>query len=798
MRAIALYARVSSEQQARQATIESQLCALRERATADGHQVLPGDLYVDNGYSGTTLSRPALERLRDRVAEGMIDIVYATNPDRLARRYAYQVVLLEEFAAHHVEVVFLQAPTDRSPEDTLVLQVQGMLAEYERAKIVERGRRGRLHKAKQGSVNALGGAPFGYRYVRKSETEPARYEIVPEEADQVRRVFEALVHQHASLREIARRLTAERVPTRRGAPRWDGATVHGMLRNPAYKGSAAYGKTEIKERGPQLRPRHGHPTVPGQLGVPHDKPREQWISIAVPSIVSEELFAAANEQLERNRHQSHRGRRGYLLQGLVVCALCGYGFYGVSTGVRLKDGHRHVYYRCGGANAYKFGGKRLCANTPMRADTLDAHVWSSVRRVLEDPERVIAEWSHRGLIDGVQAELQTQRDEAAAALERVEASLRRLLDAYENGVLDLEELNRRTVHIKGRRLEARDALLEAEGRLAKSVSLQAVGARLSDFVERVAGGLDQLDWEQRRQVIRTLVARIEIGDDRVTIVFRLPPPNSPGGSDAEAPAASGRPPGGSRYRGGLLAASAPSRSRCGTRGLGERSCLPVASPSGRVLPVGHAVGAPGPRSSMRIALLYPPPGRSLPGAKPPDLADGPPPEYRRRRPRRRLLPDPLRALLAGRAGARAGHEVKVAEPLRLPLGARRGCAPGARRRPLRDVLLDREPPRGRPRRPGIRAPPPPTHVLVGGPHATPLAAEMLAHHPEIDTWPRGESEPAFLELLGRLAAGRRTDRHRGARPEARTGSRRRRSRPRGDRGPRHASLRRTTTSTRTS
>lgn len=568
MKSIALYARVSSEHQAQQATIESQICALRERATADGHQVTPSDLYVDNGYSGTTLIRPALERLRDRVAEGTLDILYVSSPDRLARRYAYQVVLLEEFAAHGVEVVFLQAPTDRSPEDALVLQVQGMLAEYERAKIVERCRRGRMHKARQGSVNALGTAPFGYRYVRRTETEAARYEIVPPEAEVVRRVFEALVHEHKSMREIARRLTAEHVPTRRGSSRWDAVTLFDMLHNPAYMGRAAYGKSEMVERGPQpLRPHRGCPAVPRASKVRRDKPVEQWAFIPVPPIVSEELFTAAKAQLERNRHQCRRGRRGYLLQGLLVCALCGYAVQGATGGKKSKSGHQNSYYRCDGTNASQFGGKRVCTNSPIRADALDEHVWASVRGVLEDPERVLEEWSHRSTNDGVQAELQTQRNEAVALVDRIEGSMKRLLDAYESGALDLEELNRRIGHLKERRQEARNALQEVESRLAKSVSLQAVAGRLSNFAERVTGGLDRLGWEDRRQLIRTLVARVELSDVRVTVVYRLPPPRSsgtgpdasdrpPGSSDgpeSAAPDASGRPSESSRYCGGLLA-----------------------------------------------------------------------------------------------------------------------------------------------------------------------------------------------------------------------------------------------------
>lgn len=221
MKTLALYARVSSEQQAQQATIASQVEALRERARADGHQVLPGDLYVDDGFSGEALIRPALERLRDRVAEGAIDIVYVHSPDRLARRYAYQVLLLEEFAARGVAVVFLLGPSTNNAEDTLLVQVQGMLAEYERAKILERSRRGKLHLARQGAVSPLSHAPYGYVYVRKSDTEPARYEVLLPEAKVVREIFDALVHEQKSINEIARTLNAEHVPTHGDTLRWE-------------------------------------------------------------------------------------------------------------------------------------------------------------------------------------------------------------------------------------------------------------------------------------------------------------------------------------------------------------------------------------------------------------------------------------------------------------------------------------------------------------------------------------------------------------------------------------------------
>ena len=122
MKAIAIYARVSSEQQAQQATIESQVAALKERVVADGHLLLPQDLYLDEGFSVATLVRPALERLRDRIADGAIDRLYVHSPDRLARKYAYQVLLLDELRKQGVTVIFLNGPTGKTAEDELLVQ----------------------------------------------------------------------------------------------------------------------------------------------------------------------------------------------------------------------------------------------------------------------------------------------------------------------------------------------------------------------------------------------------------------------------------------------------------------------------------------------------------------------------------------------------------------------------------------------------------------------------------------------------------------------------------------------------
>jgi site-specific DNA recombinase len=174
------------------------------------------------------------------VAAGGIDRLYVHCPDRLARNYAHQVLLLEEFLRAGVEVVFLNREVGQTPEDQLLLQVQGMIAEYERAKILERSRRGKRHAAQVGNVSVLSCAPYGYRYVSKWESGgEAHFEIVLEEARVVRHIFEWVGRDRYSIGEVQRRLNAAKEQTRTGKTVWDRATIWGILKNPAYKGTAA-------------------------------------------------------------------------------------------------------------------------------------------------------------------------------------------------------------------------------------------------------------------------------------------------------------------------------------------------------------------------------------------------------------------------------------------------------------------------------------------------------------------------------------------------------------------------------
>src|ERR1700694_361365 len=222
----------------------------RAKESAKGHNLeVPEEwVFEDEGYSGATLERPGLERVRDLAAEGQIQVVLAYAPDRLSRKYAYQILLIEELARNGVETLFIKAPQGSSAEDQLLVQFQGMIAEYERAQILERSRRGKRHRARAGEVSVLSGAPYGYRYIRKSEDAPASYAVLDSEARVVRQLYDHYTVTSWSIGAITRWLNGEGVPTRKAGTRWERSTVWAMLRNPAYIGNACFGQTRIATR----------------------------------------------------------------------------------------------------------------------------------------------------------------------------------------------------------------------------------------------------------------------------------------------------------------------------------------------------------------------------------------------------------------------------------------------------------------------------------------------------------------------------------------------------------------------
>jgi site-specific DNA recombinase len=379
---VAIYARVSSEGQERRGTIGSQVQALRARMAQEGHEIVAE--FLDDGYSGARLDRPGLDALRDAAEAGVIETVWCLTPDRLARSYAYQMLVLDELDRLGCKVNFTDAPAiDDDPQARLLTQMQGVIAEYERAKTAERYRRGKLYRVRAGEA-IFWKVPYGYRRVPRTPDGPARLEIYEPEAEIVRRIFDYYVSEGCSVRGISRRLYEQGVPSPSGNEVWATSTLSGAVRNRTYMGSAEWFRHETVA-----------PPRPGQShGRQQLRPREDWIRVPVPAIISEETFEAAQRIKRDNSVFSPRRTtpHTWLLRGLVVCGRCNVRA-GVYQSSSSADGgkRKNRYYSCSNHDPIKAGGQdKRCTERRIRADELDAFVFDQVREILLHPDMLLA------------------------------------------------------------------------------------------------------------------------------------------------------------------------------------------------------------------------------------------------------------------------------------------------------------------------------------------------------------------------------------------------------------------------
>jgi site-specific DNA recombinase len=510
---VAIYARVSTEAQEARGTIGSQIDALRERVTTDGDQLV-GE-FRDDGQSGARLDRPGLDSLRDAAEAGLFDAVLCLSPDRLARVYAYQVVVLEELARHGVVVRFADAPViGDDPQARLLTQVQGVIAEYERAKIAERYRRGKLWRSRAGEVLAWRVA-YGYRRIARTTTSPAHLEIYEPEAVVVRRIFADYVSGGHSTREITRRLNADGVPTPQGnRPVWGTSTIGRLLHNEAYVGRAYWNKTESV---PDPRP--------GRATRQVARPREEWIHIPVPPIIDDTTFDAASKVSRDNSKWSPRNAEPgeWLLRNLVRCGACG-----VSVSchkMRGRDGTIHRYYYCRNHDPLRAGGQdRRCKERNIRSDELDTFVFEQISDALRRPDVLLA--GEQAVATRTPAHDDELLDAQLARFDRktraVEEERRRLADLYQAGLIELTEMKRRAHELDQRcaaLTQQRQSLADQRAELAKGNRLRQ---RVTGFAATATVALEGLDFEQRQKLLRLIVDEVRVTGWKIEIRLRIP------------------------------------------------------------------------------------------------------------------------------------------------------------------------------------------------------------------------------------------------------------------------------------
>ncbi len=508
---VALYARVSTDRQERDGTIGSQLEVLQQRAAAEGWQVALSCL--DDGYSGTRLDRPGLDQVRDAAMLHAVDAVVVLCPDRLARNYVHQMIVLEELARFGVRVVFCEGRIADDPGGRLLVQIQAAVAEFEQTKIVERNRRGKLFRARQGAI-VCGAVPFGYRKVPAAGGLPSRLAICEPEAVVVRQIFALHVRERLTVRQIGIRLIEAGVPTPRSGTYWSPSSLSHILRQPAYAGTFYYNRHAYLPRGAQTPKR-----TPGYRPLVQRRPASEWIGVAVPAIVDPETWTRSQALHAVNARFSprHVGAERYLLRYLVRCGECGRARGAMATGV-------HRYYACRHPLPRRVRPQdQRCRQPASRVDELDLAVWDEVVRHLQHPDLIA-----RASIDQPGSAVSADKELVNGQLTELRQQRRRLLDAYQAGAILLPALQARQQPLLDRiaELERQQVALGS-----RALSHADAAARITAFADQTADRLEAMTFAQRQQLLRTILEKVVVSGDRVELFFKIPllPPAQPNG-----------------------------------------------------------------------------------------------------------------------------------------------------------------------------------------------------------------------------------------------------------------------------
>lgn len=366
---IAIYVRVSTEEQLKGYSIEGQIddCI----ALAGSSDVLQ---YIDDGYTGEILNRPHLTKLLNDVDDGLISKVICYDPDRLSRKLLNQLLITERLEKNNVILEFVQSDYKNDAEGQLYFQVRGAFSEFDKAKIKHNTMTGRYRKAQQGYVVKDSGL-YGYSYDKDKKT----YVINETEAKVVEMIFNYYTNPNTAFRGvngIAHHLTNIGIPTKKGAKVWHRQVVRQILINESYTGK--YYQNKYDTEGDYVRRQSGEDFKTGRI-----RPAENWILAEIPQIISDEQFNYAQSLLNQARRR-HAGftRRSYLLSGLVRCGRCGETMTGRK---RKSHGQDYYVYECRKNYA---GAKSNGCGRMMSENKLNNHVWSSLVELLDNPEKI--------------------------------------------------------------------------------------------------------------------------------------------------------------------------------------------------------------------------------------------------------------------------------------------------------------------------------------------------------------------------------------------------------------------------
>ena len=511
----ALYARVSTTQQEEEATIESQIAAIEAYAKQEGYEVLVGHYYLDQAVSGAKLDRPGLNHLRDAAARGEFEVVLCLSPDRMARHYPYQWVVMDELQRCGIRLVFVnQLGSADDPSGQFLLGMQALFAEYERTQITERLRRGKLYRIRQGQLLHCR-TPYGYHYIPISAAGGGRWVIDPTESAIVERMFRWYTEEGLTMTAITNRLNESLAETPPRGERWSFSTVQRLLKQPAYYGRAYYNRTVSCEETV------GQPRVHGagmrQTPTHRERPASEWVEMVVPPLISEAIWQQAQERMAMNQQFAarHNTQRFYLLRGLLRCGVCG----------RTLSGRGHANGKIGDVtySCTNTGKRRQPDVSPhsmtVAGELIEPMVWAEVCRLLENPHLIEEAWSYEQSPPGGEPD---EADRLQARLRTLERQWTRLLDAFQADLLTQAQLAERKTALDQQRdlLQQRLHMLQQQQKHTEAKTRMVEDFTI--FCQQVLDGLDTPTPELQQEVIRLLVDHIVVDEDSIVIRHIIP------------------------------------------------------------------------------------------------------------------------------------------------------------------------------------------------------------------------------------------------------------------------------------
>lgn len=507
----AAYARVSTQRQENEETIENQLMAIKDYAKKNGHSLVKE--YRDEGWSGTILARPSLDDMRLDARKKLWEAIVVYDPDRIARKYSYQALVIDELEEIGIKVLFVTTPPAKTDEDRLLYGVKGLFAEYERGRIADRFRLGKIRKAREGNV-VTSSAPYGYDYIPKQGDREGHYRINKQESLVVKMIFELIGNEGLTMRETIIKLKKMSIPPRkskRGV--WNTSTLTTLLRNETYIGTGYYYKSYgVVPQNPLKNEKYKKIKKTSR----RMRPRSEWIATKTPVIIPKDLFEKVRRQLKTNYELCKRNKKNqYLLSGKIYCT-CG----NRRTGEGPQRG-KHLYYRCTD-RVHSFPLPPNCKERAVNARVADRLLWTKMASFLSSPDLIINEANRLIKVNCRKADSREESiNELREQLDKIEKEERKYIKLFGSEYITIEQFKEVIDGLKVRKTALEGQIGGYEERDRNPIELPTA-KQVDEFVKRTRSNIQELGFESRQLIVRKLVDKIVANQKEMTVYGYLP------------------------------------------------------------------------------------------------------------------------------------------------------------------------------------------------------------------------------------------------------------------------------------